>query len=271
MSNLWDNLFKNEGTWLGSFTSLTPDGTVVSDTPSRLSLERTSATSARFQVTRYPQDAPPQDTKTEFKSINQASLFCEDGSFTKGSVQWNRLAKFGTEFGLTLPNARLRLVQLFAPGGAIDQLVLIREIREGQEPEVRSPLSVDQLVGTWRGQAVTYFRDWYIADPIETETVITARSLGMGQMGRIGSDSQPWEAKLSGSRLLLTQDSLDYQLLLVPNGGSSLCPQQLQSRTAFGCELGWLTSPTTRLRLIRQYDTNGSWAHQTWIMETKVV
>ncbi|MEB3233654.1 MAG: DUF3598 family protein [Leptolyngbyaceae bacterium] len=270
MPNQWDNLFKNEGTWLGSFTSLSPDGTVVSDTPSRLTLERTSDASARFQVTRYPTDAPPQATQTEFASINRASLFCEDGSFTKGSMQWNALAQFGTEFGLTLDNERLRLVQLFAPGGCLEQLVLIRETREGMAGVDRLPLAVDQLVGTWRGKAVTYFRDWYIADPVETEIAIAPHASGMGETWRTGPATGQREARLSGSGLLFAQDGIDYQMLLLPNGGWSLCPQQLQPRTTFWCELGWLTSPTTRLRLMRQYEADGSWAHQTWVTETKV-
>ena len=87
MPNQWDNLFKNEGTWKGSFTKLTPDGIQVSNIPSCLTLECTSPTSARFQVIRYPTDQSPQETKTEFASINQSSLFCEDGAFTKGSMQ----------------------------------------------------------------------------------------------------------------------------------------------------------------------------------------
>ncbi|NEQ97563.1 MAG: DUF3598 family protein [Cyanothece sp. SIO2G6] len=270
MPNQWDNLFKNEGTWIGSFTTLTADGTVLSDIPSRLSLESTSAVSARFQVIRYPQDGPPQKTQTEFASINQASLFCEDGSFTKGSIQWSSLAKFGTEFGLTLPNERLRLVQLFAPGGTLDQFVLIRETREGQSVTGRSPLTVNQLAGTWQGKAITYFRDWYIADPVETRLEVELHATGLRQTWQMGTEVKRSEARLNGSQVLFTQDGLDYQMLLLPNGGSSLCPQRLQRQTAFRCELAWLTTPTTRLRLIRQYDASGNWAHHTWISETKM-
>ena len=269
MSNQWDNLFKNEGTWKGSFTKLTPDGTEVNDVPSCLTLERTSEASARFQVTRYPAGQPPQESKTEFASINQSSLFCEDGSFTKGSTQWSPISRFGTEFGLTLPNARLRLVQLFEPGGQLSDLVLIRETREGTTAVVRPMLSVDQLVGTWRGQAITYRSDWSISQPMATELTVSQSSSGtVTQKWQAGPATGQSQANVSGSRLLFEQTG--YQLLFLPNGGSSLCPQALQRQTAFRCELGWLIEPTVRLRLTREYEANGSWSRQTWIKEEKV-
>lgn len=258
MPNQWDNLFKNEGIWVGSFTSLTPDGTVLRDTPSRLTLERTSETNARFQLVRYPKDGPPEQNEIDFASINRASMFCDDGSFSKGSMQWSSLADFGTEFGLVLPNARLRLVQLFSPGGKLNQFVLIQETREGQTPVVRPPLSAEQLVGTWQGQAITYHRDWYIADPVATTVVVEQQSNAIAQSWQVGTERGHFQATLSGSRLLFNQDGIDYQMLMLPNGGSSLCPQEIKSKTAFRCEIGWLTTPTTRLRLIRSYQQDGT-------------
>ena len=269
MPNQWDNLFKNEGTWKGSFTSLTPDGTEVRDVPSCLTLERTGESSARFQVTRYPAGQPPQETKSEFASINQSSLFCEDGSFTKGSTQWSPFARFGTEFGLTLPKARFRLVQLFAPGGQLSDLVMIRETREGTTDSVRPKLSLDQLLGTWQGEAITYRTDWSVAQPLATElTVSQTSSNTVTQTWRAGPATGQSQAQLQGACLLFEQTG--YQLLFLPNGGSSLCPHHIQRQTAFRCEVGWLIEPTVRLRLTREYDANGSWTQQTWIKEEKV-
>ncbi|NEQ51441.1 MAG: DUF3598 family protein [Leptolyngbya sp. SIO3F4] len=269
MPNQWDNLFKNEGTWKGSFTTLTPDGVEVSNVPSVLTLEPTSVASARFQVTRFPVNQPPQETKTEFASINQSSLFCEDGSFTKGSVQWSPFSKFGTEFSLTLPNARLRLVQLFKPGGQLSDLVLIRETREGQTEVVRPTLSTDQLLGTWQGQAITYRTDWSISQPITTELTVSQPSPNtVLQTWSAGPASGESQARLKGNRLIFEQTG--YQLLFLPNGGSSLCPQTIQRQTAFRCEIGWLVTPNTRLRLTREYQADGSWVQQTWIKEEKV-
>ncbi|WP_031292546.1 DUF3598 family protein [Leptolyngbya sp. Heron Island J] len=268
MPNQWDNLFKNEGIWKGSFTKLTADGTEMSDVPSCLTLERTSKSSARFQLNRYPAGQPLQQTQSEFVSINQSSLFCEDGSFTKGSTQWSPFSKFGTEFGLTLSNARFRLVQLFAPGGQLSDLVLIRETREGTSDVVRSKLSLDQLLGTWRGEAITYRTDWSVSQPLATELTVSQTSPHtITQTWRAGPATGQSQAQLQGSRLLF---ETGYQLLFLPNGGSSLCPQHIQRQTAFRCEVGWLIEPTVRLRLTREYAADGSWAQQTWIKEEKV-
>lgn len=269
MSNQWQNLFKNEGVWKGSFTKLTPDGTEVSDVPSILTLESTGEASARFQVTRYPVDQPPQESKSEFASINQSSLFCEDGSFTKGSVQWSPFSRFGTEFGLTQPNARFRMVQLFNPGGDLSDIVMIRETREGQPEVVRPSLSMDQLVGTWRGQAITYRRDWSVSQPLPTELTVSKQSSDtILQTWKAGPATGQSQAKLKDSRLIF--EKTGYQLLFLPNGGSSLCPQTIQRDTAFRCEVGWLIEPDIRLRLTREYQADGSWAQQTWIKEEKV-
>ncbi|MEM8605338.1 MAG: DUF3598 family protein [Cyanobacteria bacterium P01_H01_bin.121] len=278
MANLlWDNLGQNAGIWIGSFTRLTPDGTIVDDTPSRLTLERTSETSARFQVCRYPAGQPPIEHTTEFASINRSSLFCTDGSFTKGSMQWSPVSEFGAELALTQPEARLRLVQVFKSGGALDYLVLIRETREGTTPVVRPMLTVDQLVGTWQGKAINYSPSWIISDPIAIETTWDRTSDGsIRWRSQSGANCSEWQGQDTASstqthqRLLGDQGGLTYQLLCLPNGGSSFCPQTIQPRTAFFCEVGWLLTPTSRLRLQRQYQADGSWLQHTWIHEVKV-
>lgn len=272
MPNLWDNLFKNAGTWEGSFTRVEADGTETSNTPSRLTLEKVGESRAKFQVERYPDGKEVERTATEFSSINRSSMFCEDGSFTKGSMQWSSFSEFGTEFGLTLPNARLRLVQLYKQGGELNYFVLIRETREGQTEVVRPSLSTEQLMGTWKGQAITYFTDWFVAEPVSTEWTLSPSS-GVAQFEqawRIGDKKGRSMGQQQGSRIFFHEGDLEYQLLLLPNGGSSLCPRTIQPRTAFRCELGWLISPTTRLRLIRAYKEDGSWAYQTLITEEKV-
>jgi hypothetical protein len=268
---LWENLFQNAGVWVGCFTRLTPDGTVVSDTPSRLTLERTSDTSARFQVCRYPDGQPPVEHQTEFATINRSSLFCTDGSFTKGSMQWSPVSDFGIEIGLTTPEARLRLVQIFQPGGALDYLVLIRETREGYTPVTRPDLSVEQLMGTWRGQAIVYTLNGVVADPVPTEQRL--QTLADGRLHwswQRGSEQGRWNGHQQGSRVLYDQQGCPYQLLLLPNGGATSCPRTIQPRTAFQCDLAWLLTPTTRLQLLRQYAADGSWSQHTWIQEEKV-
>ncbi|NEO87781.1 MAG: DUF3598 family protein [Spirulina sp. SIO3F2] len=270
MASQWENLFQNAGTWNGVFTRLEPDGTVVSNTPSCLQLERTAANQCRFQLTRYPEGQPPQNHQTDFASLARTALFFNDGSFSKGSMQWSPVSEFGAEFGLTLPNARLRLVQMFKSGGDLSYLVLIPETREGEAEVVRPPLSVEQLMGTWRGEAIAYFTDWTQSDPMPTEYTIAPSSTGpITQTWRLGDESGQTQIQQQGDRLCFEESGISYQLLLLPKGGSSLCPQTIRHRVAFRCELAWLIDPQTRLRVIRHYGADGGWQHSTWVKETK--
>ena len=166
--------------------------------------------------------------------------------------------------------AHLQRDQCSEPGGQLSTLVLIRETRAGETEVVRPALSVDQLLGTWRGEAITYRTDWSVSKPMATElTVSQSSSNTILQTWCAGPAKGSSHAKIAGSRLIFEQTG--YQLLFLPNGGSSLCPQAIQRQTAFRCEIGWLIEPNTRLRLTREYRNDGSWAQQTLIKEKKVI
>lgn len=272
MPSQWENLFKNVGTWNGSFTRLNLDGAIVSDTPSCLVLEQTSEESAHLNLTRYPEGKPPLVQNMAFTSLMPGLIFCEDGSFTQGSLQWSPGAQFGAEFGLTLPNARLRLVQMYDNGTDLSYLALIRETRDGQDKFVLPDLTIEQLLGTWRGQAITYAPDGKTSAPFATEIQIEQDGRDrVTQTLQYGEQTLQSSAQLDGSRLLFEQGDIPYQLLLLPQGCSALCPQKISQVSALVCEVGWLINPTTRLRLVRQYKPDGSWMGQTWIREEKVV
>lgn len=271
MPSQWENLFKNVGTWNGSFTRLTPDGTVVSNTPSCLTLEQTSEVSAQLNLTRYPEGKPPLVQNMAFTRLIPGLIFCEDGSFTQGSLQWGPRSQFGSEFGLTLPHARLRLVQMYEQGTDLSYLALIRETRAGEETFALPDLTLDQLLGTWRGEAVTYTTDGTTLAPYKTEIQIQRDGRDrVTQTLRYGDQTLQSSAQVDGSRLLFEQGNIPYQLLLLPQGGSALCPQKIPTVSALVCEVGWLINPTTRLRLVRQYKPDGRWAGQTWIREQKI-
>lgn len=268
---MWEHFFKNEGTWNGRFTRLLPDGTIDNHTPTQIVLSRTSDTSARFEITRYPQDTEPQQQSSNFSSINRSSIFFEDGSFSKGSMQLSPFSEFGVELSVTQPDARQRLVQIFKPGGELEYLVSIRETRDGCDPDERSQLTLEDLVGEWRGTAIAYSPSWFIADPLETQLKVSKTSTDdVLYEWNVGTETGQVSALHDGSRLLFQQGNHPYQLLLMDNGSSSLCPQIIQRHSAFLCELGWLLDSSTRIRIIRQYQSDGSWCGQLWIREQKV-
>jgi hypothetical protein len=58
-------------------------------------------------------------------------------------------------------------------------------------------------------------------------------------------------------------------LLLLPDAGFSLTPQQVSHRQAFAVEAGWLPAPNQLERLIRRYDATGAWLSSTHIRAEK--
>lgn len=76
MTSQWDRLSKNQGTWLGSFTSRTPAGDPLADISSEVSLQPFAAGAAMRQIIRkYPPSAPEEETILEYRSVERGILF----------------------------------------------------------------------------------------------------------------------------------------------------------------------------------------------------
>ena len=124
------------------------------------------------------------------------------------------------------------------------RLTLIREQRQGSNAPEQPPLLLENFIGNWQGQAT-------ILKPRKTdsETVLMETSQ---------EDSLEFE-----------RNGLAYRTLLLPDGAFSICPVSVRSNTAFSLEIGWLTAPNQRQRLIRQYDAAGNWIALMLVMETR--
>ena len=128
MASQWESLLKNVGEWQGSFTSFSPQGKQLADTPTVVVLEgRNNNTMMHQVVRRLPTGEPPQEKVFDYGSLNRGVLFMENGAFSQGSMQWGPYSEFGAELGLIEGDRRLRLVQIFNPEGKLDRLTLIRE------------------------------------------------------------------------------------------------------------------------------------------------
>ncbi|MEM0980192.1 MAG: DUF3598 family protein [Cyanobacteria bacterium P01_H01_bin.58] len=269
----WQRLLQNEGAWVGSFTQLSPSGRVQQDTPSVVTLKLLEDGKTMHQaVKRLPPDAPPNVKILEYSSLARSILFFENGAFSQGSIQWGPFSEFGAELGLIEHNHRLRLVQLFGKDQHLSQLTLIREHLEGMEPSQRSPLTVDQLIGTWQGEAVTLYPDLRPPDTYVTQLKITHTGDTLQQALTIGNGIPPIAStgKIMGDRILFETGSQPVQVLLLPDGASSTCPTQITPRQPLFLEVGWLIKPNLRQRMIRQYTAQGSWASLTLVTESKV-
>jgi Domain of unknown function (DUF3598) len=273
MSSQWERLLKNLGEWEGSFTRFSPEGELLEDLPSIVSLEGLNDNQKIRQVVRY---LPEKEIILEYSSLNKSILFFEDGSFSQGSLQWGPFAEFGAEFGFIKDNRRLRIVQQFNTQGKVDRLTLIREKLAGTNSSQRPALSVDQLIGEWQGEAVTIYPDFRTPDIYPTHLhVYLEGSDRLVQKLTFSSNNSPYtitsSAKIMGSILLFEKEgNSSIQILLLPDGASANFPLKIEPNRPFFLEIGWLIEPKMRQRMIRSYSNKGEWISLSLVTETKI-
>jgi len=74
-------------------------------------------------------------------------------------------------------------------------------------------------------------------------------------------------ARIEGSLLYFEGGLQINKMMLLPDGASSTCPQQVRGGQAFFLEVGWLLQPDLRQRLIRRYNDKGEWSTLTLVTE----
>ena len=276
MNSNWQNFLQNLGEWQGSFTDVSVTGELKSSTPSILSLTGSEENQlVRFRIRRYGADgydaAPVSDYEQEYRSIGRQNIFFDTGAFSKGTLQLAPFSEFGAEYGFIQGDRRWRCVQLFDTEHHFVNLVLIREFRQGSNAVERPSLIVDQLVGKWEGQAVTAYADLRNPDHYMTSLEINRvdvdrleQKLSWGNQTIVGS------AKIVGNRLIFENGQTPREILLLPDGGSSNVPLQIQRHEQFFVEAGWLVADNERQRLIRYYSEKGEWISSTHIIERKM-
>ncbi len=273
MASQWERLLKNQGVWVGSFTQVSPTGTIQNDVPTEVALlAQQGGDQMRQEIRKWPPGQPMQETVLEYRSLGRGVLFCEDGAFSQGSIQWSPVSEFGAELGLIYGHERLRIAQIFPRQASLGGLTLIREHLQGQMPALRSPLSVDQLVGTWEGQGTTVYPDYQPDMAFSSRLVLTAsdettltQTLSLNPGPTLSSQGQR-----TGFTLQFSQGRQPVTVLLLPSGASATFPTAIVPGQPFFLELGWLITPTLRQRLIRTYDERGTWVSLTQVVETKV-
>lgn len=284
MKSQWECFLQNLGVWEGSFTNFSPQGTLLNDTPSRLSLEGLN----NNQTVRLTLSRSGQDVIREFSSVGGGLLFFENGSFSKGLIQLGPFSEFGGELALVHENRRLRLVQLFDKTGQLNELVLIREHLAGTPVAERPTLQLDQLLGEWLGQAVTIYRDLRSPDTYSTTLKLQLDDTGRLIQSTSFSDVSRQAASLREATptrlrqitstatikdpiILFDQDpEKQVQVLLLPDGASATSPLKVQLRQPLFLEVGWLIQPNLRQRMIRSYNEKGEWVSLTLVTEERV-
>lgn len=272
MLSKWECFLKNLGEWQGSFTRLSPQGQLLEDTPTVVSFEALeNNTIVHQKVHRFPKNQPPQLQEYNYSSLNKSTQFFENGAFSQGSIQWGPFTEFGAELGLIEGDRRLRLVQVFNPESQLSYLTLIREkLADSTTPE-RPPLTLDQLLGIWEGNAITVYPD--LQSPNTYKTCLTLQQINensVKQQLKFGNQTLESVARIEENRLYFEQGEMSIQVCFLPDGASSNCPLFIKPRQSFVLELGWLLSPTQRQRIVRRYDNKGGWVSLTLVTETKI-
>ncbi|MDZ8080570.1 MAG: DUF3598 family protein [Nostoc sp. DcaGUA01] len=268
MKSQWECFLENLGVWEGSFTNFSPQGTLLSDTPSRLSLEQLNGS----HTVRLTLSRSGQDLIREFSSVGGGLLFFENGSFSEGLIQIGPFSEFGGELAFVHENRRLRLVQLFDKTGNLSGLTLIREHLAGSPAAERPPLQLDDLLGEWQGQAVTMYRDLRSPDNYSTTLKLELNNAGrLIQSTSFAERTITSSATIKGSIVLFDENpEKQIQVLFLPDGASATSPLKVQLRQPLFLEAGWLIQPNLRQRMIRSYNDKGEWVSLTLVTEQKV-
>lgn len=276
MRSQWDCLLQNLGEWQGSFTRFSPQGEQLEDTPTVVSFEMLNDHKTMRQIVRrLPPNQPVDEKILEYSSLGRNILFQENGAFSLGSIQWGPFSEFGAELGLIEGDRRLRLVQIFNRDSQLERITLIREQLAGTNTPERPPLTVEQLLGEWQGQAVTVYPDFRAPETYPTvlkidqensDSLVQQLTFGTGTACRTITS----KAKINGSVLTFTESSLPTQVILLPDGASANCPLQIKPGHFFVLEVGWLIQPNKRQRLIRTYSDKGEWVNLTLVIEQKI-
>lgn len=267
----WQRLLKNAGTWQGSFTQLSAQGQVQSDVPTEVALiPEDNDQAMRQEIHRYPAGEEAQSTILEYRSLSRSTLFFENGSFSQGSTQWGPFSEFGAEFGFISGERRLRLVQLFEKqANTLKQLTLIREQLKGSDEPERSPLQIDDLLGTWHGEATTQYADLRPdstqATQLKIEKVSASEIRQTIELPNVPSMISV--GAIAGRTILFKGGSQPVQVLLLPDGASATFPSCIAPRNPLFLEAGWLIDARTRQRMIRHYDATGAWTSLTLVTE----
>jgi hypothetical protein len=270
MTNQWQGLLKNLGQWVGSFANYSMEGRLTDEVPSQLTLQLSEdQQSIGLCLNRYPKDRPTNRIELGFKYPGPGPQipFFEQGAFSQGPLQYSRFSQFGAELSLIWGDRRLRIVQQYPSGAEWAGLTLICETRTNLPPSPR--LTIEHLCGEWIGEAQSLFPDSRDAQIYTTRLTIERTQNQLLQSLAFAEEQIQSTGDIAEDRVDFLDSPQPMRLLLLPGGGSSLCPLSIQSGQRFFLEAGWLIEPTLRQRLIRCYGPKGEWNSLTLVTERK--
>ena len=272
MKSQWECVLENLGEWVGSFTTIDPQGELVDDVPSVICLEGLRDNQAIHLVLKrfYPL---PNSTETYAKEVvwdfstppGIGVIYFETGAFSSGGLTLVGGQRFIVEFAIVTTDRRFRTIQQYRPDHQLDRITFVREHRQGTTAPERPQLTIADLLGTWQGTATTSYPDGRIPVANSNQSTLT-----------LSDDGYQWEEDGDLIKISATDDRLfqferdhqSYQIRLLPDSSYTLAPTQINPGVAFYIEIGWIYQPGQRQRLVRRYDASGGWENVTFIRES---
>jgi transcriptional regulator with XRE-family HTH domain len=274
INNNWKNFIKNLGEWQGSKTQISPTGKLIDSTLSISNVEGIEKEQIATVKVRQYQDSyaelPIAWNEEKYHTLGK-SIFFDTGAFSEGTIQILPKALSAAHHGFMTATRRLQFTHTFDPAGDLLQLVLIRECRSGADTPERPPLTVEQLYGVWEGTAVTAYAD--LSSPKTQVTKLAISKIGIDRLEQVllvGDTQISSIARIGNNILHFEAGEVPHDTLLLPDGGSSNVPVQIQPHQPSFIEVGWLVSDNNRQRLIRNYNDKGEWISSTHIIEQRL-
>jgi Domain of unknown function (DUF3598) len=277
MKSQWECVLENLGEWVGSFTTVTPQGELIEDIPSIIKLTGIRDNQAVHLVLNrfYPL---PNSTEKYAKEVvwdfstppGISVIYFGTGAFSSGAPVVNIGVKTIAEFSLLVGDRRFRMIQTFDISQQLDRVTFVREQLQGANTPERPQLDIADLLGTWTGIATVSSADGRSTIETSTRSTFTVNDTGYQLVENDRSLDLTFATNLSSGRLWQFTDSLDgqaYQILLLPDSGYAITPTIIELGCAFNLEIGWIHQTGQRQRLVRRYDSSGKWESVTFIVE----
>ena len=278
MKSQWECVLENLGEWVGSFTTVTPQGELIEDIPSVIKLAGMRDNQAVHLVLKrfYPL---PNSTEKYAKEVvwdfstppGVSVIYFETGAFSSGAPVVYIGVKTIAEFSLIAGDRRFRMIQTFDLAQQLDRVTFVREQLQGATTPERPHADIGDFVGTWTGIATTSYADGRPAIETNTRSTFSISDTGYQLVEQDHSIDLTVIPDLPSPRLWQFTDDRDhqsYQILLLPDGGYAITPAKISLGHAFYLEIGWIHKTGQRQRLVRRYDSTGKWESVTFMVES---
>jgi Domain of unknown function (DUF3598) len=277
MKSQWECVLENLGEWVGSFTTVTPQGELIEDIPSIIKLAGIRDNQAIHLVLNRFYPLPNSSEKYAKEVVWDFStppgigaIYFETGAFSSGALTVYVGVKTIAEFSLRAGDRRFRMIQTFDISQQLDRVTFVREHLQGTTTHEQPHLDIADLVGTWTGIATTSYADNRHAIETNTRSTFSVSDTGYQLVENDRSIDLTVDHNTPSARLWQFIDNLDgqsYQLLLLPDSGYAITPTKITLGHAFNLEIGWIHQTGQRQRLVRRYDSSGKWESVTFILE----